>query len=67
MKMRKILALIIALAMCISVFPARIFAVNYNGVEFTALDGTGENGEGENYEKLLDGKKTSSNPSKWTK
>ena len=65
MKMRKILALIIALAMCISVFPARIFAVNYNGVEFTALDGTGENGEGENYEKLLDGKKTSSNPSKW--
>ena len=36
-----------------SLFPARIFAVNYNGVEFTALDGTGENGEGENYEKLL--------------
>ena len=65
MKTKKILALIIALTMCISVFPTRIFAVNYNGVEFTALDGTGENGEGENYEKLLDGKKTSSNPSKW--
>jgi|GEM_PF-7023808 len=65
MKMRKILALIIALTMCISIFPTRIFAVDYNGVEFTALDGTGENGEGENYEKLLDGKKTSSNPSKW--
>ena len=44
MKMRKILALVIALTMCISIFPTHIFAVNYNGVEFTALDGTGENG-----------------------
>ena len=52
MKTRKILALIIALAMCISVFPARIFAVNYNGVEFTALDGTGEDGANQNYSKV---------------
>lgn len=65
MKIRKILALIIALTMCISAFPPRIFAVNYNGVEFTALDGTGNNGESQNYEKLLDGKKTSDNKSKW--
>ena len=57
MKMRKILALMVALTMCISVFPTRIFAVNYNGVEFTALDGTENNGENENYTKLLDGKK----------
>lgn len=65
MKTKKILALIIALTMCISVFPTHIFAVSYNGVEFTALEGTGENGETENYEKLLDGKKTKSDPSKW--
>lgn len=54
MKMRKILALIIALAMCISIFPARILAVSYNGVEFTALDGTGEDGATQNYSKVLD-------------
>lgn len=46
MRMRKILSLIIAITMCIAVFPARIFAVDFGGVEFTALDGTGENGEG---------------------
>lgn len=55
MKMRRILAFIIALAMCISVFPAQIFAVDYNGVEFTALDGTGEDGANQNYTMLLDG------------
>lgn len=65
MKMRKILALIIALTMCISVFPTRIFAVDYNGVEFTALDGTGEDGADKNYTMLLDGKKTENNFSKW--
>ena len=41
MKMRKILALIIALAMCISVFPARIFAAGYDVETFTDLDETG--------------------------
>ncbi|MGN1318207.1 MAG: InlB B-repeat-containing protein, partial [Lachnospirales bacterium] len=55
MKMIKILAFIIAFAMCFSVFPAQIFAVDYDGVEFTALDGTGNNGESQNYAKLIDG------------
>lgn len=65
MKTRKILALMIALTMCISVFPTHIFAVNYNGVEFTALEGTGNDGPDQNYTKLLDGKKTENNFSKW--
>ena len=63
----KILALMIALTMCISVFPARIFAVDFGGVEFTALDGTGENGADQNYSKVLDGKKSSSNSNDYSK
>ncbi|MGN0462773.1 MAG: InlB B-repeat-containing protein, partial [Ruminococcus sp.] len=58
MKMRKILAFIIALAMCISVFPVQIFAVDYDGVEFTALYGTGEDGENQNYAKAFDAKQS---------
>ena len=54
MKTKKILALIIALTMCISIFPTRIFAVDFDGVEFTALDGTGEDGDHQNYSKVLD-------------
>ncbi len=59
MKTKRLLALTVAMVMCIAAFSMQTFAVG--NVTFTALDGTANNGDNQGYTKLLDG----SQNSKW--
>lgn len=64
MKMKKkLLSLFTILCMVVALLPALAFAESSSAVTFYALDGTGTGSEG--YDKLIDGKKTEDNGSKW--
>lgn len=64
MRGRKILSLILTLTMWLGVMPSSVKAEE-TAVTFTALAGTAGVNDEEDYDKLLDGKKTEDDGSKW--
>lgn len=65
MKAKRILAAVLVWAMTLSFFPEFTFAVSADTVTFEALDGTAGANENEGFEKLVDGKKTEEDGTKW--
>ncbi len=65
MKIRRLLSLLLAMVMCLSLLPLEATVSAAEAVTFTALEGTAGANDDEGYEKLLDGKKTADNGSKW--
>lgn len=59
-----IIGVILTLCMVMSLVPHMVFAEGGTTVTLTALEGTGGDGD-EGYPKLVDGKKSSDNFSKW--
>ncbi len=69
MKIKRFVSLLLVMTLCLTLFPLSPLSFSAaadetDAVTFTALEGT-SGVSGESYDKLLDGKKTASNGTKW--
>lgn len=61
---KRLLSIVLALALILSAMPVTVFAAESDTVTFTAIDGTAGN-SGESYNNIFDGKNSGNNSTKW--